>query len=138
MIISKEKVLASPSVNIIWNEGIDNYMTLAESPDSVLRQFFSIDDWQFIKHIYQAVIDESNVQFKEKGIAFNNDTVILTCCDEDTEIGKDVFFKLIAYLFDLMIVGANDDHHGIRYEPWWQTYTEVSYRLQHKVQFEIV
>ena len=138
MTISKEKALALSSVNIIWNEGIDNYMTLAESSDSVLKQFFSIDDWQFIKHIYQAVIDESNVQYKEKGIAFYKDTVILSCDEEESEIEKEEFFKLIAYLFDLMVVGANDDHHGIRYEPWWQTYTEVSYRLQHKVQLEII
>lgn len=126
------------AVEITWDEGIDNYMTRAESPDKVLKQFFSIDDWQFIKHIYQAVIDESSVQYKEKEIIFLKDSVILSYNEEEAQIGKEEFFKLMAKLFDLMIVGANDDHHGIRYEPWWQTYTEVSYRLQHKVQLQIL
>lgn len=138
MTIDKEKSIALSNVNIIWNEGIDKYMTLAESSNRVIEQFFSINSWEFIKHIYQAVIDESNVQYEEKGIVFYNDTVILYCDEEEAQIEKEEFFKLIASLFDLMIVGANDDHHGIRYEPWWQTFTEVSYRLQHKVQLEIV
>lgn len=125
-------------VEIIWNEGVDKYMTLAKSSQLVLRQFFSISDWQFIKHIYQAVIDESNVQYQEKAIAFNNNTVILSCNEEEVKMGKEEFIKLISHLFDLMIIGANDDHHGIRYEPWWQAFTEVNYRLQHKVELEIV
>lgn len=126
-------------INIVWNEGIDNYMTLAESSQKVLREFFTISDWQFIKHIYQATIDESDVEYKEKGILFSgNDTVILSCNKEEAEMGKGEFIQLMSQLFDLMIVGANDDHHGIRYEPWWQAFTEVNYRLQHKVQLEIV
>jgi hypothetical protein len=126
------------SVEIIWNEGVDKYMTLAKSSQLVLRQFFSISDWQFIKHIYQAVIDESNVQYQEKAIAFNNNTVILSCNEEEVKMEKKEFIKLISHLFDLMIIGANDDHHGVRYEPWWQAFTEVNYRLQHKVELEIV
>ncbi len=130
----KDRILTLDDIRIIWDEGTDNYMTRVESPSSVLGKFFSIDDWQFIKQIYQAVLDESTVFYKEKGISFLGDLVILSCGEEEAEIGKEEFFKLMAKLFDLMIVGANDDHHGVRYEPWWQSYTEVSYRLQHKVQ----
>ena len=131
--------MALSKVKIIWNEGIDNYMTLAESSQNVLKEFFTISDWQFIKHIYQATIDESDVEYEKKAISFcSNDTVVLSCNKEEVEIAKEEFIKLMSHLFDLMIVGANDDHHGIRYEPWWQTFTEVNYRLQHKVQLEIV
>lgn len=124
-------------VEIFWDDSIDEYITLAKSKDSVLRDFFSINDWQFIKNIYQDIIDESDVEYLEKSIEFYKDKVALVCDGRSAEIDKSVFFKLIAFLFDLMIVGANDDHHGIRYEPWWQGYTEVSYRLQHKVQLEL-
>ncbi len=125
-------------VKIVWNDGIDSDMTYAESSDRVLQKFFTIDDWQFIKHIYQAVIDESDVQYKGKSIEFCGATVLLSCEEAVSELRSEEFFTLMAYLFDLMIVGANDDHHGIRYEPWWQTYTEVSYRLQHKAHLALV
>ncbi len=126
------------AVEIFWDDTIDEYMTIAKSPDHVLEEFFSINDWQFIKNIYQDVIDESDVEYLDKSIEFYKNRVTLVCDGESSDLDKDEFFKLMAFLFDMMIVGANDDHHGVRYEPWWQPYTEVSYRLQHKVQLELI
>ena len=35
-----------------------------------------------------------------------------------------------------MITGANDDHHSVRYEPWWQEFTDVYYQLKCKIQIQ--
>jgi len=129
--------MKNSTVEIIWDESIDEYMTLATSQDPVLSSFFSINDWHFIKNIYTAVIDESDVEYLDKSIEFYPEAVVLGSDHKSTQMDKKEFFSVLAYLFDLMIVGANDDHHGVRYEPWWQAYTEANFRLQHKVRLEL-
>ncbi len=125
-------------VNIEWDDTTGAYMTLAESHNPVLRKFFSIKDWNLIKNIYQAVNDEYDVQYMQRSIEFYTNRVLLAFEEESTELKKDEFFYLVAHLFDIMITGANEDHHAVRYEPWWQAYTEVSFRLQCRVKLEIV
>ncbi len=124
-------------VEIFWDESINEHMTMAKSLDPVLRDFFTINDWHFIKNIYQDVMNEKDVDYLERSILFYKEKVRLMMGEESSELEKPEFFRIIAHLFDLMIVGANDDHHGVRYEPWWQGYTEVNFRLQHKVRLGV-
>ncbi len=123
-------------LEIRWNDGIDAYMTEVHSSDPVLKAFFRIHDWDFIRHIFQAVADESSVEYEQRSIVFDQDSVGLYIGDEQTWLDKTEALKVFFYLFDLMIVGANDDHHGVRYEPWWQEFTEMSYRLKYKIDLQ--
>lgn len=121
-------------LDIRWNDDIDAYMTQVESSDPVLKEFFRIHDWDIVRHIFHAVADESSVEYKERSIVFEQDSVCLYVGDEQTQMQRGECLKVFFYLFDLMIVGANDDHHGVRYEPWWQEFTEVCYQLRCKIE----
>jgi hypothetical protein len=123
-------------LEIRWNDDIDAYMTQVESKDRVLKAFFRIHDWDFIRHIFQAVADESSVEYDNKSIVYEQNSVRLHVGDDHTQLEKAESLNIFFYLFDLMIVGANDDHHGVRYEPWWQEFTEVSYQLKYKIDLQ--
>ena len=109
-------------------------MTKVESPNRVLQDFFHIQEWEFVRHVFQAVFDESSIEYQNRGIAFKGDSVILSVDSRETELERSEYMDIFFHLFDLMIVGANDDHHAVRYEPWWQEFTEVSYQLKHKIE----
>lgn len=120
-------------LRIEWNHDIDAYMTKVESADAVLREFFRIHDWDFIRHTFQAIAEETSVEYQDRGISFEKNIVRLYIGDGDTELDKLECMNIFLYLFDLLIVGANDEHHGVRYEPWWQEFTEVNYQLKYKL-----
>lgn len=123
-------------LEIRWNDDIDAYMTQVESSDPVLKEFFRIHDWDLIRHIFEAVADESSVEYDKRSIVYEQNCVRLYVGDEQTQLEKAECLNIFFYLFDLMIVGANDDHHGVRYEPWWQEFTEVSYQLKYKIDLQ--
>lgn len=120
-------------LEIRWNDDIDAYMTKTESPNHVLKAFFRIHDWDTIRNIFQSVAAECSVEYEERAIVFDQDCVYLHVGDEQTQLEKTECLNIFFYLFDLMIVGANDDHHGVRYEPWWQEFTEANYQLKYKI-----
>lgn len=122
-------------LQIHWNDGIDVYMTKVECSDRVLRKFFRIHDWDFIRHIFESVIDESYVEYGNKSISFDKERVFLQVDEESSELDRYEFMNIFHHLFDLLIIGANDDHHGVRYEPWWQEFTETSFQLKYKIEF---
>jgi len=121
-------------LNIVWNDDIDSYMTRVESSDKVLAEFFRINDWDLIRHIFHAVVNETDIEYKNRSILFEKKRVNLQVDAEVTQMDKFECLQAFFYLFDLVIIGANDDHHGIRYEPWWQEFTEASYQLGCKIE----
>lgn len=121
-------------LNITWSDDIDAYMTKVESSDNVLKEFFRIKDWDFIRNIFHSVIDEEFVEYENKSIVFETDKVNLYVDGNMSQLDRYEYLNVFLHLFDLIIVGANDDHHGVRYEPWWQEFTEVSYQLKCKIE----
>jgi hypothetical protein len=109
-------------------------MTRVDSPDKVFKEFFRIKDWDFIRHVYHAVLEEESVDFENKSIVFEEEMVCVYIDERMSKLHRHECMKIFLHLFDLMIVGANDDHHGIRYEPWWQEFTEATYQLRRKVE----
>lgn len=130
------KWIVLDKLEIRWNDDIDAYMTKVESYDPVLKEFFRIHDWDFVRYVFQAVADECSIEYEERSIVFDQNSVRLYVGDKETRLEKSECLNIFFYLFDLMIVGANDDHHGVRYEPWWQEFTEVSYRLKYKTELQ--
>jgi len=125
-----------PRLNIDWNDDIDVYMTKVESVDSVLEAFFRIEKWDFIRKIFSSVLLEDTVEYEDKKIVFTDDSVYLHVDEQSTSMQTLECLKVFFHLFDLMIVGANEDHHAIRYEPWWQEFTEVNYQLKYKIEVQ--
>jgi len=121
-------------LNIVWNDDIDSYMTRVESSDKVLAEFFRINDWGFIRHIFYAIVNETGAEYKNRSIVFEKEKVSLQVDAEATQMDRFECLQAFFYLFDLVIIGANDDHHGIRYETWWQEFTEASYQLRFKIE----
>lgn len=121
-----------PRLTITWNDDIDAYMTKVESPDEILREFFKIKGWDFIRHIYHAVVEEEDIEFENKSIVFD-DMVGLYVDNNVTQLDRYECMNIFFHLFELLIIGANDEHHGVRYEPWWQEFTESSYQLRCKI-----
>lgn len=119
---------------IEWNEGIDAYMTYAQSDDPLLKSFFSVKEWEFIRHIFLPLANERSVAYEDKTIDFNENSVTLSDSTDESTLDKLEFFKIIVDLFDVMIVGANSDHHSVRYEPWWHEFTETAYQLRCKIE----
>jgi hypothetical protein len=119
-------------VRIEWYEGLENYMSVAESSDSVLAYFFTVREWDFIQKIYLSVADESDLHLEETGFVFSGDTVEIYTPEGESSIEKRDFFMLMRRLYETLIDGANEDHHTVRYETWWQTFIDTAYALDAK------
>lgn len=119
-------------VSIAWHEGLENYMSVARSDDRALAHFFTVREWDFIQNIYLAVADENDLHLDETGFLFNGDAVEIYTPDGESRIDKRCFLLLIQRLYETLIEGANEDHHSVRYEPWWQTFIDTAYALDAK------
>ncbi|MBE0499103.1 MAG: hypothetical protein IBX43_07685 [Campylobacterales bacterium] len=124
----------SKSVQIEWNEGIDIYMTHAKSSDPLLESFFSVKEWVFVRHLYCALIQESGFDYADRSVEFEEKSVILADSLASIRLDKSEFIAMAVNLFDIVIVGANNDHHSVRYEPWWHEFTESAYQLSRTAQ----
>lgn len=121
-------------LSIQWNYDNDANMTIVQSSDKVLEAFFIMQDWEFIRHCFHDIYTENEAEYGEKRVCFNDEFVELHVYEENTKLEKTECLKVFIHLYDLMITGANDDHHSVRYEPWWQEFTEVFYQLKCKIQ----
>lgn len=121
-----------PAVEVRWYDGLENYMSVASSDDPVLAAFCTIREWTFVRAIYDAVFSEENVHLDESGFEFDGETVTLYNSAGETEIDKYAFFRLVGSVYDVLIEGANEDHHSVRYEPWWQDFIDKFFLLQER------
>ena len=123
-------------VKIEWYDGLDNFMSVAQSDDAVLALFFTVRDWDFIKAIYTSVVVEDDLHFDESGFEFGVEKVMIYNRAGETEIGKYDFFVLLSRLYNVLIEGANEDHHTVRYETWWQDFIEKFFLLEERCKIE--
>lgn len=123
-------------LTIAWNYDNDALLSIAKSTDMVLQEFFSMRDWNFVRHCFEDIYQEVDTEYNEKRIEFSNDISYIYVNGKVSEIQKHECLKAFIWLYDLMIIGANDDHHSVRYEPWWQEFTEVFYQLKCKVEIQ--
>jgi len=125
------------SVEIFWNEGNDTHLTEVISSDPVLKTFFEIDGWASIHDMSKCVALHLDYDTDDKGFSFVKDaqmpTVKVYTSQGEEIINESAFINLSLYLFELLIAGANDNHHTIRYEPWWQAFIEYMYQIQDQV-----
>lgn len=120
----------SKSVQIEWNEDIDIYMTHAKSSDPLLESFFSVKEWAFVRRLCRSTVEESGFKYESGSVEFEEKSVVLVGCLASIRLDKLEFLTMAVNLFDIVIVGANKDHHSVRYEPWWHEFTESAYQLR--------
>ena len=123
-------------LSIEWNYDNDAMLSIAKSPNDVLQKYFSMKDWDFIRHCFLDMYEETQTEYEEKCIIFNDDTVHILVENRETQMPKIEYFKALSSLYDCMIIGANDDHHSVRYETWWQEFTEIFYQLNRKIEIQ--
>ena len=123
-------------LSIEWNYDNDALLSVAKSTDPVLQKFFSMSNWDFVRHCFEDVYKTVDTQYNEKRIEFSGSLTYLYVDDNLSEIQTHECLKAFVWLYDLMIIGANDDHHSVRYEPWWQEFTEVFYQLKRKLEIQ--
>jgi hypothetical protein len=123
-------------VKIEWYEGLDNFMSVAQSEDAVLAYFFTVRNWDFIKEIYTAVVLEDELHLDSSGFEFSADKLVIYNQAGETEIDKYDFFVLLSRLYNVLIEGANEDHHTVRYETWWQDFIEKFFLLEERCKIE--
>jgi hypothetical protein len=117
---------------ISWYDGLENYMTVAESADAVLASFFTVRDWDFVRSFYPAVVEEIDLHVADKGFLFCGNTIEIYTSEGKTRIAEETFFVLMQNLCEILIDGANEDHHTVRYELWWQEFIDAAYALDAK------
>ncbi len=123
-------------VKIHWYDGLDNCMSIAESEDAVLADFFTVREWGVVKDFYGAVVEESDCHLAESGFEFSGAKVLLYTTLGETTIGRLDFFALVNRLYDVLIEGANEEHHSVRYETWWQDFIDAFFLLQERCKIE--
>ena len=121
-------------LSIAWNYDTDNNMTVATSSDKVLEIFFSMKNWDFVRYGFSDIWEERDFEYEEKRVEFNTQDVFLYSEETKTSLDKQEYLRVMAHLYDLMIIGANEDHHNVRYETWWQEFTEVNYKMKCKIE----
>ena len=124
-------------VKIIWNEGHDTYLTHVESSEPVLKDFFQLDGWEQIHTMSKCVAVHHDFECGRKGFLFKG-IAGRSCVELYTDKGSSTlsesdFLTLMLYLFELLIAGANDDHHTIRYEIWWFSFTNYMFQIQEQL-----
>ncbi|PHR56195.1 MAG: hypothetical protein COA44_08880 [Arcobacter sp.] len=123
-------------LSLQWNYDTDERMTIAQSPNSVLEAFFSMKDWEFVRHGFNDLWEEIGFELDDKRIEFEGKYVHLYVNENKTSLEKQEYIRIISQLYDLMIIGANEDHHNVRYEMWWQDFTEINYKIKCKIEME--
>ncbi len=119
-------------VQISWYEGLENFMCTVQSSDAVLSGFFTVREWSFVRAIFEAVVSEADVHLDDRGFVFKGDSVEIYTPEGETSLGKQLFFSLVDRLYNVLIDGANEDHHNVRFEPWWQAFIETAFILQQR------
>jgi len=124
-------------VKIFWHEGDEKVLTTVESDNSVLRDFFEIHGWKDVYEMSKCVATHENYDEGESGFTFKSfegqpQVEIYTSLGHAI-IEESHFIVLMLYLFELLIAGANDNHHTIRYEPWWQAFIEFMFQIQEQI-----
>ncbi len=123
-------------VTITWYEGLENYMSIAQSSNKVLANFFTVREWSFVRSIFEAVIREECVHIDDKGFSFGANSVEIYTDEGEATLSKAVFFMLIDDLYNVLIDGANEDHHNVRFEMWWQEFIDAAYILKQRCKLE--
>jgi len=123
-------------LSIEWNYDNDALLSIAKSTDNVLQEFFSMRDWDFVRNCFEDIYKEADTQYNEKRLEFTDKLAYLYVNDTVSKIEKHECLKAFVRLYDLMVMGANDDHHSVRYEPWWQEFIEVFYQLKCKLEIQ--
>lgn len=124
-------------VKISWNEGHDAFLTSVESTDSVLKAFFSIKNWDDVHDISKCVATHKSFVSDECGFDFKviEDKAKVTIYHQSlsTYLDESAFLQYALDLFELLIAGANDNHHTIRYEPWWHAFCEYMFQVREQL-----
>jgi len=123
-------------LSIEWNYDTDERMTLSKSSEPVLQNYFCMRNWDYIRYSFQDVWRENDTGLENRRIEFQKEYVNLYVDEQVSKLEKNEFLKTMYHLYDVMIIGANDDHHSVRYEPWWQEFTEVFYQMKRKIEIE--
>ncbi len=123
-------------VTIHWYDGLENCMSIAESEDKVLADFFTVNEWGIVKAFYRAVVDETDCHLPESGFEFRGAKVLLYNTFGETTLARLDFFALLNRLYDVLIEGANEEHHSVRYETWWQDFIDAFFLLQERCKIE--
>ena len=123
-------------VRITWYDGLENFMSVAESEDAVLSELFTVREWDFVQALFPAVLNEDDLHFEENGFSFNGAQVNVYSSCGQSRIEKYTFLLMIRTLYDVLIEGANEDHHSVRYETWWQEFIESAYLVDERCKME--
>lgn len=125
------------TVEIVWNEGNDTCLTQVISSDPVLKKFFEIDGWETVHEMSKCVALHLDYHSESKGFSFVTldlrPSVKLYTPKGEVLLDESIFMNRSLYLFELLIAGANDNHHTIRYEPWWQAFIGYMYQIQDQI-----
>lgn len=124
-------------VAISWHEGDDKALTSVESDNTVLKEFFEIQGWQSVHDMSKCVATHQSFNEGDRGFEFKTladkavvEVYTVAGC---AVVEENAFISLMLYLFELLIAGANDNHHTIRYEPWWQAFIEFMFQIQDQI-----
>jgi len=136
-ILMKVKVMHKlQDLSIEWNYDNDALLSIAKSSDTVLQDFFSMQDWNFVRHCHNDIYNERDTEHNEKRIEFSGTLSYIYVEEKMSTIQTHECLKVFTQLYDLMVVGANDDHHSVRYEPWWHEFIELCYQLKRKIELQ--
>lgn len=124
-------------VAISWHEGDEKVLTSVKSDNVILKEFFEIQGWQTVHDMSKCVATHKRFDENGQGFEFkirDNEAVVeLYTLSGHAILQERGFISLMLYLFELLIAGANDNHHTIRYEPWWQAFIEYMYQIQDQI-----
>lgn len=112
--------------SMVWNENLDSgVLSQFISPMgslSQLEEFFSLATWNEVfelaactvkKDDFFSEVSESSCHFKKGNVEIytSDDSIVLTALD---------FYKLVQGLLFVLIEGAIEHHHVVRYDEKWE------------------
>jgi len=116
-----------------WDQGLEASLIEVQTDDDILREFFSIDDWKLVETFHEPLVLEHNAQWNNRGFDFCFDGVEVYTEQGSSKLSKEEFLTLMYKLFIILIDGANEEHHTVRYQPWWHLFVDNTNRIAQKL-----
>ena len=125
------------NLSIKWNDGNDAILTDISSSEPILSDYFRLENWNEVHDMSKAVATHTRFDGANRGFSFvkqNEKPFVDIYTDEGSVLVEEYFFiEKSLYLFELLIAGANEHHHTIRYETWWHAFTNYMFQIQEQI-----
>ena len=120
--------LALQGCDIQWNDDLSTKILSTFTPQNdilvAVHDFFTFTNWDDVFTFSNTLVSNKNFQSiqNDRGVEIRLNTYLLYSENAEYMLEKEDFFKLVNQLFYVLIEGAVEHHHTVRYDSKWHDF----------------